>query len=137
MANLKVKVDLKEMHFTKLQIDLGRTIKQKGYEFNISPTYSLERQSMDEILCFINLKMTSANNTLNLEVSLLTKVGIDGKDNLDDEMIGNFICNLVWPHIRGEISILTTQVGLPPMLLSLQPPVFKLIKTEATEEYVV
>ncbi len=71
----------------------------------------------------ITMLITTENNSLNLSVELTGKFKLDNSHELSEELSKEILLKntvaIMMPYIRSQISLLTTQPGIPPIMLPL------------------
>ncbi len=136
MPELQIK--LKESYFTRLEFTQNKPPKNAKIKLKITPSYTLDiLRDTSEVESNINLSIESEDNNILLNVSMHTLIEFNSENINDENILGNLICNLMWPHIRSEVVLLTSQPGIMPIVLQLQTPIFKREDISIYPTYVV
>ena len=138
MPEVQLQIKLKESYFTRLEFNQTTPPKNAKIRLKITPSYTMDVfRDRNEVEANINLSIESDDNNFLINVSMHTLIEFNAETLNDENMLGNLICNLMWPHIRSEVTLLSSQPGIMPIVLQLQTPVFKREDQSVFPTYVV
>ena len=123
MDRNECKLQMNELYFSKYDFVQTREDNDTDYETSFQIEYAVNNQNSSKYR--IKIKTTVKNKTesmlLNLETIGVFTVDKEGvNDDIGDHLIKVNTVAIMFPFIRSQISLLTTQPGLEPVLL---PPI--------------
>lgn len=116
-------LQLKDLYFEKCEFSQTRTDDNSDYNSSFQITYALN--SKDESDVKVTIDTTVSNETNSISV-LLRTVGIfklekgDLEQETYDHLLKANTAAILFPYVRSQISLLTTQPGIKPVII---PPI--------------
>ena len=116
-------LQLKDLYFEKCEFSQTRTDDNSDYNSSFQITYALN--SKDESDIKVTIDTTVSNETNSISV-LLRTVGIfklekgDLEQETYDHLLKANTAAILFPYVRSQISLLTTQPGIKPVII---PPI--------------
>lgn len=123
MDRNECKLQMNELYFSKYDFVQTREDKDTDYETSFQIEYAVNNQNASKFRIKINttVKNKTESVLLNLETIGVFTVDKEGvNDDIGDHLIKVNTVAIMFPFIRSQISLLTTQPGLEPILL---PPI--------------
>lgn len=123
MDRNECKLQMNELYFSKYDFVQTREDNDTDYKTSFQIEYAVSNQNASKFR--IKIKTTVKNKTesvlLNLETIGVFTVDKEGvNDDIGDHLIKVNTVAIMFPFIRSQISLLTTQPGFEPILL---PPI--------------
>lgn len=125
MSNIECKLQMLDLYFSKFDFIQDRDKKNEDSEYNISININYAINSKDESRIKITIDTIVKNKVESILINLQT-VGIFKMDKNDidtdvyDHLIKVNTVAIMLPYIRSQISLITTQPGISPIMI---PPV--------------
>lgn len=116
-------LQLMDLYFEKCEFFQTRTDDNSDYNSSFQITYALN--SIDKSDVKVTIDTTVSNETSSISVTLRT-VGIFKLDKGDleqetyDHLLKANTAAILFPYVRSQISLLTTQPGIKPVII---PPI--------------
>lgn len=123
MDRNECKLQMNELYFSKYDFAQTREDDDTDYETSFQIEYAVNNQNASKFRIKINttVKNKTESVLLNLETIGVFTVDKEGvNDDIGDHLIKVNTVAIMFPFIRSQISLLTTQPGLEPILL---PPI--------------
>ena len=123
MDRNECKLQMNELYFSKYDFVQTREDDDTDYETSFQIEYAVNNQNASKFRIKINttVKNKTESVLLNLETIGVFTVDKEGvNDDIGDHLIKVNTVAIMFPFIRSQISLLTTQPGLEPILL---PPI--------------
>lgn len=123
MDRNECKLQMNELYFSKYDFVQTREDNDTDYETSFQIEYAVNNQNASKFRIKINttVKNKTESVLLNLETIGVFTVDKEGvNDDIGDHLIKVNTVAIMFPFIRSQISLLTTQPGLEPILL---PPI--------------
>ena len=112
-----------DLYFSEYSFSLTRGEENSDYSSNINISYSSAKDNDLKYKVVINLMLENENKTLILNVQAVGIFEVD-KANVPDDIVNQIIKQntvaIMFPYIRSQVSLLTTQPGMTPIVL---PPI--------------
>ncbi len=123
MSNSECRLKLLDLYFSKF--DFSMTRNNDGNEYNTAFNVEYAKKGNDEsqVKITVNTSLSNATKTvlLNLQTIALFEIDKEGiEDTVADQLIKLNTVAIIFPFIRSQISLLTTQPGMTPIIL---PPI--------------
>lgn len=125
MNNTDCKLQMLDLYFSKFDFVQDRDKKSEDSEYNTSLNINYAINSKDEMRIKITIDTIVKNKSESILVNLQT-IGIFRMDKSDldltvyDHLIKVNTVAIMLPYIRSQISLITTQPGITPIMI---PPV--------------
>lgn len=125
MNNTDCKLQMLDLYFSKFDFVQDRDKKSEDSEYNTSLNINYAINSKDETRIKITIDTIVKNKSESILVNLQT-IGIFRMDKSDldltvyDHLIKVNTVAIMLPYIRSQISLITTQPGITPIMI---PPV--------------
>lgn len=123
MDRNECKLQMNELYFSKYDFVQTREDNDTEYETSFQIEYAVNNQNASKFRIKINTRVKNKTESvlLNLETIGVFTVDKEGvNDDIGDHLIKVNTVAIMFPFIRSQISLLTTQPGLEPILL---PPI--------------
>ena len=123
MDRNECKLQMNELYFSKYDFIQTREDNDTEYETSFQIEYAVNNQDASKFRIKINTRVKNKTESvlLNLETIGVFTVDKEGvNDDIGDHLIKVNTVAIMFPFIRSQISLLTTQPGLEPILL---PPI--------------
>ena len=123
MDRNECKLQMNELYFSKYDFVQTREDNDTEYETSFQIEYAVNNQNASKFRIKINTRVKNKTESvlLNLETIGVFTVDKEGvTDDICDHLIKVNTVAIMFPFIRSQISLLTTQPGLEPILL---PPI--------------
>lgn len=123
MDRNECKLQMNELYFSKYDFVQTREDNDTEYETSFQIEYAVNNQNDSKFRIKINTRVKNKTESvlLNLETIGVFTVDKEGvNDDIGDHLIKVNTVAIMFPFIRSQISLLTTQPGLEPILL---PPI--------------
>lgn len=123
MDRNECKLQMNELYFSKYDFVQTREDNDTEYETSFQIEYAVNNQNASKFRIKINTRVKNKTDSvlLNLETIGVFTVDKEGvNDDIGDYLIKVNTVAIMFPFIRSQISLLTTQPGLEPILL---PPI--------------
>ena len=123
MATKACKVQMNELYFSKNDFIQTREDTNSDYStsFHINYAVSKNDPSKFKITILTSVKNETDSVHINLEtVGIFTVDNNEMSENISEQLIKVNTVAIMFPFIRSQISLLTTQPGLTPVML---PPI--------------
>lgn len=123
MDRNECKLQMNELYFSKYDFVQTREGNDTEYETSFQIEYAVNNQNASKFRIKINTRVKNKTESvlLNLETIGVFTVDKEGvNDDIGDHLIKVNTVAIMFPFIRSQISLLTTQPGLEPILL---PPI--------------
>ena len=123
MNRNECKLQMNELYFSKYDFIQTREDKDTDYRTSFQIEYAVNSQDPSKFRIKINtaLKNKTESISLNLETIGVFTLDNDGmNEDVSEHLIKVNTVAIMFPFIRSQISLLTTQPGLEPILL---PPI--------------
>lgn len=123
MTNSECKLKLLDLYFSKF--DFAMTRNNDGTDYNTSFNVEYAKNSKDEsqVKITVNTSLSNATNSVVLNLQTIAHFEIDKEgieDSVADQLIKLNTVAIIFPFIRSQISLLTTQPGMAPIIM---PPI--------------
>lgn len=137
MSNKECKIQMVDLFFSKYSFTHERKDKKnEEYNTSFSINYAMNNEDDSKIKVTIDTSVTNKTGNIALELQTVGIFKID-KTDLDENVYEHLIkvntVAIIFPFIRSQVSLLTTQPGITPIMI---PPINLnvLIDSEENEE---
>lgn len=115
-------MEILDLYFESFKYHNTRILGQTKLELNNLIQYSKVAETSHDITVVITTKITTENSSITLELRTVGKFRIpdDVPEKLRKDIELRNTVAIMLPHIRSEISLLTTQPGMMPIMM---PPI--------------
>ena len=120
MSKNECKIQLLDFYFSKFDFLQKREESNEEYSTTFKIDYSVNSADDSMIRVAIDTSIKNATETILINLETVGTFKID-KTELDEETYDHLIkintVAIMFPYIRSQISIITTQPGIPPIML--------------------
>ena len=123
MDNNTCKIQMLDLYFSKFDFKQERGTDSKEYNTSFQIEYAINSEDETKVRVVVDTTVTNEAQSIVLNIQT---VGIFKIDNLDideatyEHLIKANTVAIIFPFIRSQISLLTTQPGMMPVML---PPI--------------
>jgi preprotein translocase subunit SecB len=117
------KLQLHDLYFSRFDFSLSREDQNTDYNTSFKIEYAIGKSDDSKIKVTIDTSITNKTNTLNLNLQTVALFSIEKEEvdnTLYEQLIKQNTVAIVFPFIRSQVSLLTTQPGIQPILI---PPI--------------
>lgn len=122
MQDFEGKLKIKDLHFTSFDFRQDNTIKGKT-EVIFSFRVSYKKITAKSQIVKLGAKVQTADNRLELNISMQATAELIKEGLLDIDLCQSILCQnpvaIMFPYLRSEIVLLTSQPGLLPIQLPI------------------
>ena len=123
MKNSECKLKLINLYFSKYDFQRDENVEENTYDTSFQISYAVNSDNDSMIKVTIDTCVSNEKNTITLNIQAVGIFEIDKKE-IDKDMYTHLIQSntvaILFPYIRSQISLLTTQPGMKPIVL---PPI--------------
>lgn len=123
MPTTECKLKLHDLYFSRFDFFLSREDQNADYNTSFKIEYAIGKSDDSKIKVTIDTSITNKTNTLNLNLQTVALFSIEKEEvdnTLYEQLIKQNTVAIVFPFIRSQVSLLTTQPGIQPILI---PPI--------------
>lgn len=136
MSKNECKLQLLDLYFPSFEFNQQRESNDNEYSTSFNIEYAVNNVDDTKVKITINTIVKNSSDTLRLALQIVGIFKID-KNDLDSETLEHLVKTntvaILFPYIRSQVSLLTTQPGLMPVII---PPfnITALIADQSTQE---
>ena len=123
MPTAECKLQLHDLYFSKFDFSLSREDRNVEYNTSFKIEYAVGKSDDSKVKVTIDTNITNKTNTLKLNLQTVALFSIE-KGEMDntlyEQLMKQNTVAIVFPFIRSQVSLLTTQPGIQPILI---PPI--------------
>ena len=123
MSSSECKLKLLDLYFSKYDFTMTRNNDSSEYSTSFNVEYAENNNDNSQVKITINTSLANSTKTvvLNLQTIALFEVDREGtEESVVNQLIKQNTVAIIFPFIRSQISLLTTQPGMMPIIL---PPI--------------
>lgn len=116
-------LNLLDLYFSKFDFEQTRKKHDKQYSMSIHIDYSVDVDDSNRVRITLDSKFTNKEKSIvvNLEtVGIFQLINMDMSDENYEQLVKTNTVAIMFPYIRSQVSLITTQPGLEPILI---PPI--------------
>lgn len=112
------KLQMLDLYFSKFSFEQERGKDNAEYSSSFNIEYSVNSQDDSKIRVIIDTSVQSKDNgiVLTLETVGLFRIEKTDKENYEQLIKANTVA-IMFPYIRSQVSLLTTQPGIQPIMI--------------------
>ena len=134
MSKNECKIQMLDLYFSKYDFEQVRGEENNEYSTSFEIEYAISSADKTKVKVCINAAISNENKSLNMNLQTIGIFQID-KIDIDESTYEHLIkantVAIMFPFIRSQISLLTTQPGIMPVML---PPININALIEAQED---
>ena len=120
MANNECILQLLDLYFSKYDFRMSREDNNSEYNTSFNVEYAINEHDSSIIKVTIDTSISNSTNSISLTLQTIAIFRIEKNDieeaSYEQIMKQNTVA-IIFPFIRSQISLLTTQPGMPPIIL--------------------
>lgn len=120
MANNECILQLLDLYFSKYDFRMSREDNNSEYNTSFNVEYAINEHDSSIIKVTIDTSISNSTNSISLTLQTIAIFKIEKNDieeaSYEQIMKQNTVA-IIFPFIRSQISLLTTQPGMPPIIL--------------------
>jgi preprotein translocase subunit SecB len=120
MANKECILQLLDLYFSKYDFRMSREDNNSEYNTSFNVEYAINEHDSSIIKVTIDTSISNSTNSISLTLQTIAIFKIEKNDieeaSYEQIMKQNTVA-IIFPFIRSQISLLTTQPGMPPIIL--------------------
>ena len=120
MNNTECKLQMLDLYFSKYSFWQERKDDNKEYDSSFEIDYAINKEDDSKIKVTINTLVKNQTESFSLELQAIGIFRID-KNEMDNSVYEHLVkvntVAIIFPFIRSQISLLTTQPGMTPVML--------------------
>ena len=109
------------LYFSKYSVDLNGPIDNGALKNTINVSYAKKPDDKYQVKIQIDLSLADENDRFKLFLQTLGFFKLEKDENMSDELADEILKKntvaIMFPFIRSQVSLLTTQPGMAPVLL--------------------
>ncbi|MBQ7820451.1 MAG: protein-export chaperone SecB [Bacteroidales bacterium] len=120
MNNSECKIQMLDLFFSKYSFAQERRDDNKEYNSSFTINYAINNDDDSKIKVIIDTSVTNNTGSISLELQTVGMFKIDKMDleqNIYEHLVKVNTVAIIFPFIRSQISLLTTQPGMTPIML--------------------
>lgn len=120
MNNTECKIQMLDLFFSKCTFFQERKQNSDEYQTSFGINYAVNSDDDSKIKVTIDTSITNKTGNINLELQAIGIFKIDKTDieqSVYEHLIKANTVAIIFPYIRSQISLLTTQPGINPIVL--------------------
>lgn len=123
MDHSECKIQMLDLYFSKYNFTQNRTANNEEYNSSFTINYATNNDDNTKIKVTIDTLVTNHTKSITLDLQTVGVFKVDRTD-LDKSVYEHLVkvntVAIIFPFIRSQISLLTTQPGMTPVML---PPI--------------
>lgn len=123
MNDNQCKIQMLDLYFSKYSFNHERRKEDTEYSTSFKIEYAINSGDDTKVKVTIDTAITNSSETVKLDLQTVGVFQID-KNNIDEETYEHLIkantIAIIFPFIRSQISLLSTQPGMMPIII---PPI--------------
>lgn len=123
MSENACKLQLLDLYFSKYDFSLARGELDEEYKTSFKIEYAVSNSDDSNIKVTIDTLVINGEESVHLSLQTVAVFRIE-KDNTDEKLYEQLIKQntvaIIFPYIRSQVSLLTTQPGMKPIII---PPI--------------
>lgn len=123
MSNTECKIQMLDLYFSKYSFWQERTKTKEEYSTSFNINYAAKNDDESVIKVTIDTSVSDKGGNLSLELQAVGIFNIDNKttdQSIYEHLVKVNTVAIMFPFVRSQISLLTTQPGIQPIML---PPI--------------
>lgn len=120
MSNTQCKIQMLDLYFSKYNFTHTRGAEDTEYNTSFKIEYAINNGDETKVKVTIDAMVKNSSETINLELQTIGIFQIDRND-IDEETYEHLIkantVAIIFPFIRSQVSLLTTQPGIMPVVI--------------------
>ena len=120
MAKNDCKLQILDLYFSKYDFSMSRDNSDNEYNTSFKVEYAVNNHDSTKIRVTIDTLIRNSTNSLSLSLQTVAVFGIEKgnmADSLYEQIMKQNTVAIVFPFIRSQVSLLTTQPGMQPIIL--------------------
>lgn len=118
MASAECKLQMLDLFFSKFSFSQERGKNSSEYKYSFGIEYSVSKADKSKIRVTIDTSVHSKDDSIILDLETVGLFRIDSTDpETYDMLIKSNTVAIMFPYIRSQVSILTTQPGIQPIMI--------------------
>ena len=116
--SVKAALHLDKMYFDKIEYRRSSVLDDSP-EYKINFTREIKAGSNNEFMVSLQANITDENDMMELHIRVIGefRCELDDRDPLRDGFVNKNSIAILFPYLRSQISLVTTQPDIPPIVL--------------------
>ena len=114
------RLQLLDLYFSKYDFTLYRREQEDNYKTGFNIEYAVNRDDSSDVRVTVNTTVGSAEQSFQLNLQAVGHFKIENagpEDNVYRQLLKQNTVAIMFPYIRSQISLLTTQPGMKPVIV--------------------
>lgn len=120
MAKNECKLQILDLYFSKFDFSMSREDDNREYNTSFNVEYAINNNDNSKVRVTVDTLISNSTNSISLTLQTIAVFNIE-KDDMEDALYEQIMKQntvaIIFPFIRSQISLLTTQPGMPPIIL--------------------
>lgn len=120
MAKNECKLQILDLYFSKFDFLMTREDNNREYNTSFNVEYAINSSDSSKVRVTVDTLISNSTNSLSLSLQTVAIFNIE-KDDMEEALYEQIMKQntvaIIFPFIRSQISLLTTQPGIPPIIL--------------------
>ena len=120
MNNTECKIQMLDLYFSRCFFEQERGKNSDEYQTTFNINYAVNNEDDSKIKVTIDTSIINQTGNIKLEIQTVGIFRID-KEDMEEKMYEHLIkvntVAIIFPYIRSQVSLLTTQPGIKPVML--------------------
>ena len=120
MNNTECKIQMLDLYFSRCFFEQERGKDSDEYQTTFNINYAVNNEDDSKIKVTIDTSIINQTGNIKLEIQTVGIFRIDNKD-MEEKMYEHLVkvntVAIIFPYIRSQVSLLTTQPGIKPVML--------------------
>ncbi len=117
-------INLMDVYYERIDFKQNKTNNRQQITIKINHKYEFRNSSdLKNIKLVIRTSVLDSDGRLYLDIDTVAIFSVNNPIDINNQDTQKELVSLAWPYVRQEVQIITTQPGIMPIILPINPQI--------------